>query len=161
MRRTMNPRQWPLLLLLAACGGETDHGPGAPDAADATTRDGTAADSGVFTDSAIVPESGTFDSARETGTLTDSGWVWGDGSEPYPIVPPSGTCGPQTGYQPEGCCANTIPCMGFCVTLPGGQVGCDCYGIRGGCWPDATPNQTVCCPNAGGCTTPSTCYSGM
>ena len=144
------------LVLVAACGGEAAHDSTKLDAMSPET--GVATDSGSSMDSMVSgPDAGM---AEDSGPAAEGGWMWGDGSEPYPVVDASGTCGPGTFSRPSGCCAGHITCMGYCVILPGGDVGCDCDGVVGGCWPDGAPNDTMCCALVGGCTTPGTCFGG-
>lgn len=85
-----------------------------------------------------------------------------DGSEPYPIVDAGGTCAPRGIGGPATCCGG-VPCVGYCVELPSGQLGCDCYGIVGGCRPDGAggSNGPMCCPLLYGCATAGACYAGQ
>jgi hypothetical protein len=80
-----------------------------------------------------------------------------------PLVDASGDCAPVAPTLPTGgqCCGGTIPCVGNCVLLPNGQVGCDCYGIAGGCWPNNQPNRSMCCPTLHGCATALVCWAGQ
>lgn len=152
-----------LPLLIAACGGQRatpDTGADAESSDAAPPEDGTSpeTDSGSPLDSTGP---GADASVSDTGTAppTDSTVPIIDGSEPYPIVDASGDCG----HFPEHCCADTIPCVGYCVRFPNNQIGCDCYGIQGGCWPDGSGdpiNGAMCCFALAGCATAGACGAG-
>jgi hypothetical protein len=66
----------------------------------------------------------------------------------YPIVDSSGDCAPKTFDGGWASCCDDQPCLGFCVALDGGRVGCSCYGIQGGCERD---RDLACCPTERGC----------
>lgn len=44
-----------------------------------------------------------------------------------------GDCGPRFPNGMRGTCINNKPCSGFGVRDAGGQMECDCFGVRGGC----------------------------
>jgi len=76
----------------------------------------------------------------------------------YAIVDGSGDCAPDVGENTVSSCCAGKPCLGFCVALDGGGVGCSCYGIAGGCEAD---RSLACCTQGHGCDTPLMCAPYM
>ena len=62
-------------------------------------------------------------------------------SPPYTKAPsdPACTPPPKTAFYLTACC-NGVPCLGECVTEPGGAADCECAGLIGGCH-----TGTFCC----------------
>lgn len=73
----------------------------------------------------------------------------------YPIVDSSGDCGPMSDEYTLGSCCSGLPCLGFCVAIEDGGVGCSCFGIAGGC---EAYRSLICCRQGHGCDTPLSCY---
>ena len=148
----------PVTIFAAGCGGQ----PSTP-AATATDAsvDHYVADAGRDAASGVdAPGGDTF-----LPPPRDSGPPLPDATDPLDarIVEASGSCAPSAPQFPPGaaqCCAGTIPCIGNCIVLPSGQVGCDCFGIAGGCWPDNQPTSSMCCGALSGCAPVSYCFGG-
>jgi hypothetical protein len=99
----------------------------------------------------------------------DADWVVDARSErrpppTYDVVEGGGDapwCNPTLG-PPQGelrtCCggreAQGEECLGFCVRLEDGGVGCSCYGIAGGC---SKARGEACCSGYRGCAAAARC----
>jgi hypothetical protein len=67
----------------------------------------------------------------------------------FEVVPSKGTCAPKAdNLTIFGSCCNDKPCIGQCVKLEDGQIGCACFGVKGGC-----PEGLVCSKIRRGCVT--------
>lgn len=75
----------------------------------------------------------------------------------YPIVDGSGDCAPAyaAGDASYSSCCNNQPCVGFCVALDDGGIGCSCFGVPDGCDQN---KGLVCCRQGRACTAKGTCY---
>lgn len=116
-------------------GSGTDSTSGG-DGSQSPSADGGSADAYVF-------DAGSVPSPKEAAAL------------PANYVDGSGDCGSDfeagSAWGHATCCESNR-CSGYCALDDAGTVGCDCFGVQGGC-----PTGTVCCTGRRSCTTPDNC----
>jgi len=133
------------LVLAPGCSGETVV------SGDSVAR----ADAGEQTDSSLDTSHDFADSAFSDGSLSEIITMADSPAfEDVKLVEGSTECIPDgsDGVIKLGACCDHKSCQGQCIELEGGEVGCWCLGLAGGC-----PEGLICCKYRGGCTDPHHC----